>query len=199
MSEYIGVNNIAREIKEKYVGINGVAREVQSEYLGVNNLAREVFTSRDLSKNMWRVVSLAHGGSSTNSMLSTVGSTFTPLSEKWLYSSGAGVSEVTLCSTIKFLRGDTFKITFFADLDLSEEEEKFNDAYGQMCFMTAYNSNDTSNSASASLRTEIERGEQTVNLIMTSDGYLRICLSLESCGENYISSSVNIKINDIKL
>ena len=39
---YIGVNNIAREIKNAYVGVNGQARKIKAIYVGVNGVARLV-------------------------------------------------------------------------------------------------------------------------------------------------------------
>lgn len=40
---YIGVNNVARQIKSAYVGVNGVARKVKAVYVGVNGVARLVW------------------------------------------------------------------------------------------------------------------------------------------------------------
>lgn len=40
---YIGVNNVARQIKNAYVGVNGVARKVKAVYVGVNGVARLVW------------------------------------------------------------------------------------------------------------------------------------------------------------
>lgn len=37
---YIGVNGVARKIKDMYVGVDGIARKVKSGYVGVNNVAR---------------------------------------------------------------------------------------------------------------------------------------------------------------
>ena len=36
---YVGVNNIARNIKSIYVGVNGVARKIKKAYVGVNGVA----------------------------------------------------------------------------------------------------------------------------------------------------------------
>lgn len=42
---YVGVNNIARKIKNCYVGIDGKARKVKAIYVGVNGVARLVWNS----------------------------------------------------------------------------------------------------------------------------------------------------------
>lgn len=39
----IGVNGVARSIKNIYVGVNGVARKVKAGYIGVNGIARQFF------------------------------------------------------------------------------------------------------------------------------------------------------------
>ncbi len=51
MPKYIGINNIAREIKSQYIGIGNVAREVRNEYVGINNIARPVFEARSYACN----------------------------------------------------------------------------------------------------------------------------------------------------
>ena len=45
---YVGVNNVARNIKTMYVGVNGVARKVKKAYVGVNGIARTFYTSTTL-------------------------------------------------------------------------------------------------------------------------------------------------------
>lgn len=40
---YIGLNNLAKEIKNIYVGVNGVARKVVKGYVGVNGIARQFY------------------------------------------------------------------------------------------------------------------------------------------------------------
>jgi hypothetical protein len=47
---YIGVNNIARKIKNCYVGVNGTARKVKAVYVGVNGVARLVWKSNPIGK-----------------------------------------------------------------------------------------------------------------------------------------------------
>ena len=42
---YIGVNDVARGVKNIYVGVDGVARRVKSAYIGVNGIAQQVFSS----------------------------------------------------------------------------------------------------------------------------------------------------------
>ena len=38
---YVGVNGIARNVKDIYVGVNGVARKVVKGYVGVNGVAQQ--------------------------------------------------------------------------------------------------------------------------------------------------------------
>lgn len=40
MANYIGVNNVARKVKNYYIGVNGKARKVKKMYVGVNGKAR---------------------------------------------------------------------------------------------------------------------------------------------------------------
>ena len=40
---YIGIDGIARKVKNMYIGIGGVARKVKKAYIGVNGVARKVF------------------------------------------------------------------------------------------------------------------------------------------------------------
>lgn len=42
--QYIGVNNVARKVKQQYIGVDNVARKVKSGYIGVNNVARQFFS-----------------------------------------------------------------------------------------------------------------------------------------------------------
>ena len=41
---YVGVNNVAREVKHPYIGVNNVARKVKSGYVGAGGVARQFFT-----------------------------------------------------------------------------------------------------------------------------------------------------------
>ena len=41
----IGVNNVARKIKNAYIGVNGIARQIQKAYIGVNGIAREIYSA----------------------------------------------------------------------------------------------------------------------------------------------------------
>ena len=40
---YVGVNNVAREVKHPYIGVNNVARKVKSGYVGAGGVAREFY------------------------------------------------------------------------------------------------------------------------------------------------------------
>lgn len=40
---YVGVNNVAREVKHPYIGVNNVARKVKNGYVGVGGVARQFF------------------------------------------------------------------------------------------------------------------------------------------------------------
>lgn len=42
---YIGVDNVARNVKKLYIGVDNVARNVVKAYIGVNGIARQFFTS----------------------------------------------------------------------------------------------------------------------------------------------------------
>ena len=41
---YVGVNNVAREVKHPYIGVNNVARKVKNGYVGAGGVARQFFT-----------------------------------------------------------------------------------------------------------------------------------------------------------
>lgn len=41
---YIGVDNVARKVKQPYIGVDNVARKVKSGYIGVDNVARQFFS-----------------------------------------------------------------------------------------------------------------------------------------------------------
>ena len=41
---YIGVDNVARKVKQPYIGIDNIARKVKSGFIGVNNVARQFFS-----------------------------------------------------------------------------------------------------------------------------------------------------------
>lgn len=40
---YIGVDNVARKVKQPYIGIDNIARKVKSGFIGVDNVARQFF------------------------------------------------------------------------------------------------------------------------------------------------------------
>lgn len=42
---YIGVNGVAKNVKNVYIGINGVAKKVKKIYIGVNGVAKECYSS----------------------------------------------------------------------------------------------------------------------------------------------------------
>lgn len=42
---YIGVNGVARNVKNIYIGVNGVAREVKAGWIGVNGVARQFYAA----------------------------------------------------------------------------------------------------------------------------------------------------------
>ncbi|WP_370802339.1 hypothetical protein [Agathobaculum sp.] len=37
---YIGVGNVAHNVKKMYIGVDGVARKVKKAYIGVNGVAK---------------------------------------------------------------------------------------------------------------------------------------------------------------
>ena len=41
---YVGVNSVARKVKQPYVGVGNVARKVKSGFVGVNGVARQFFS-----------------------------------------------------------------------------------------------------------------------------------------------------------
>lgn len=41
---YIGIDNVARKVKQPYIGVDNVARKVKSGYVGIDNVARECFS-----------------------------------------------------------------------------------------------------------------------------------------------------------
>ena len=45
---YIGVDNVARKVKNIYVGVDGVAHKVKKAYIGVNDVARTFISSNAL-------------------------------------------------------------------------------------------------------------------------------------------------------
>lgn len=55
-NNYIGVNNIARKVKNYYIGVNGKARKVKKMYVGVNGKARLCY--EDAWEPNWQVSSL---------------------------------------------------------------------------------------------------------------------------------------------
>ena len=50
---YIGLNDLAKEIKNIYVGVNGVARKVVKGYIGVNGVARLFWEAGAKYINFW--------------------------------------------------------------------------------------------------------------------------------------------------
>lgn len=46
---YIGINNLARKIKQIYIGVNGVARRIKKAYVGVNGVAKLAYNSSPLN------------------------------------------------------------------------------------------------------------------------------------------------------
>ena len=48
---YIGVNSLAKKIKNIYVGVDNVARKVKKAYVGVNNVARLVYNADSLPES----------------------------------------------------------------------------------------------------------------------------------------------------
>ena len=51
-NQYIGVNNVARKVKQPYIGVNNVARKVKSGYVGVGGVARQYYES--VVYNTWK-------------------------------------------------------------------------------------------------------------------------------------------------
>lgn len=49
---YIGVDGVARKIKQPYIGVDNVARKVTKPYIGVDNVARECFSSVTLLSDL---------------------------------------------------------------------------------------------------------------------------------------------------
>ena len=45
MPEYIGINNVARNVSQQYVGVSSVARQVSNGYVGIGGVARLFFSS----------------------------------------------------------------------------------------------------------------------------------------------------------
>lgn len=41
---YVGVNGVARKVKQPYIGVNGIARKVAKGFVGVGNVARQCFS-----------------------------------------------------------------------------------------------------------------------------------------------------------
>lgn len=44
-AQYVGVDSIARKVKQPYIGVDGVARKVKNGYVGVGGVARQFFQS----------------------------------------------------------------------------------------------------------------------------------------------------------
>lgn len=42
--QFIGVNGVARKVKNQFMGVNGVARKVKNGFIGVGNVARKFFS-----------------------------------------------------------------------------------------------------------------------------------------------------------
>lgn len=41
--QFIGVNGVARKVKNQFIGVNGVARKVKNGFIGVNGVARKCY------------------------------------------------------------------------------------------------------------------------------------------------------------
>ena len=63
---YIGVDNVARKVKQPYIGINNIARKVKSGFIGVDNVARQFYKSGITLSSLavGTVVYLKEGGTS---------------------------------------------------------------------------------------------------------------------------------------
>ena len=46
---YIGVNNLAKKVKQMYIGVNGVARRIKKAYIGINGIAKLIYNSSPLN------------------------------------------------------------------------------------------------------------------------------------------------------
>ena len=47
---YIGVNGVAKNVKNVYIGINGVAKKIKKMYVGVNGVAKECYSAISIPK-----------------------------------------------------------------------------------------------------------------------------------------------------
>ena len=185
MSQYIKVNGILRNINKEYTKVGGILRDVTQKYVKVNGVLRNLY-NRDFSKNEWIVLT------SNSGYIPAVGSIMTEL-DSWIFSRGGTVVKVTLQSTMEFLKGDTFNIT----LRVYTDEDSNPDAIRQGADMIVYNSNSLSNGVTIS-GSSPNSGEvqYTGTLTLTQNGYLKIDIELESCGDDYFSVFPIIKIND---
>lgn len=62
---YIGVDGVARKVKQSYVGVSGVARKAKSGYVGVDGLARKFCGGIDpvFANNDWdQIIALCQSG-----------------------------------------------------------------------------------------------------------------------------------------
>ena len=55
---YIGVDNVARKVKQPYIGVDNIARKVKSGFIGVDNVARQFLSGVDpvLNNNDWATI-----------------------------------------------------------------------------------------------------------------------------------------------
>lgn len=188
MSQYVKINGVLRSINKEYTKVNGVLRSVTQKYVKVNNVLRNLY-NRDFSKNIWTILS-------SNSASYSVGNSVSGLS-KWIYSKGGTIVKIVLQSTMEFLKGDVFNITFKVDTD----EEDNPDAQGQGASIIVHNSNNSSNNCalSGSSPTDDSVNTYTGTLTLTQNGCLKVEIELESCGDGYFSVYPVITINGTNL
>lgn len=115
MSEYIGVNNVAREITQKYVGVNNVAREIKEEYVGVNNTARLVYSSEYWSEpesaDRWRISESDLSNYTNGSVVSEI-PYFSPSNSTNSYWNCRFTALDENGSSIPILSGDTVTVSY---------------------------------------------------------------------------------------
>ncbi len=172
MSQYVKVNGVLRSINKEYTKVGVTLRRVTEKYVKVNGVLRNLY-NRNFSKNTWTVLS------SNSEDVPSVGSATNI--NNWIYSRYNAVVEVLLQSTMEFLNGDIFNISFKVDTD----EEDNIDAYGQGASIMVYNSNNRSNNCalSGSSPSDDSVNTYTGTLTLTQNGYLKVEIELESCGE----------------
>lgn len=188
MSQYVKVNGVLRSINKEYAKVGGTLRSVTQKYVKVNGILRNLY-NRDFSKNTWTVLS------SNSEDIPSVGS-ITNIN-RWVYSRYNVIVKVVLQSTMEFLRGDVFNITFKVDTD----EEDNPDAQGQGASIIVRNSNNSSNNCalSGSSPSDDSVNTYTGTLTLTQNGCLKAEIELESCGDGYFSvcPAITIKGNNL--